>query len=76
MTGPAEELIDAGYALEIADAPLVHHGLTLADLAHVLDLQRAGVIPREHGRQLLGLLLDTLDVPAEEFPYYPSHAEV
>ncbi len=76
MTGPAQELIDAGYALEIADAPLVHHGLTLADLAHVLDLRAAGVIPTEPARQLLTLLLDTLDVPAEEFPYDASHGEV
>jgi argininosuccinate lyase len=76
VTGPAEELIDAGYALEIADAPLVHRGLTLADLAHVLDLQSAGVIPQQPAGQLLGLLLDTLDIPAEEFPYDPSHGEV
>lgn len=76
MTEPAEELIDAGYAVEIADAPLVHHGLTLADLAHVLDLRAAGVIPEGPTCQLLALLLDTLEVPAEEFPYDPSHGEV
>jgi argininosuccinate lyase len=76
VTGPAEELIDAGYALEIADAPLVHHGLSLADLAHVLDLHRAGVIPPEPARQLLGLLLDTLEISVEGFPYDPSHGEV
>jgi argininosuccinate lyase len=69
-------MINAGYALEIADAPLVHRGLTLADLAHVLDLRSARVIPREPARQLLRLLLDILDVPAEEFPYDPSHGEV
>ncbi|MGH3823375.1 MAG: lyase family protein, partial [Pseudonocardiaceae bacterium] len=76
MTGPAQELIDAGYALEISDAPLVHRGLTLADLAHVLDLRAAGVMPENPARQLLTLLLDTLDVPAEKFPYDPSHGEV
>ncbi|MGH3882824.1 MAG: lyase family protein [Pseudonocardiaceae bacterium] len=76
MTGPSEELIDAGYALEIADAPLVHHGLNLADLAHVLDLRAAGVIPEQPARQLLALLLDTIDVPAEDFPYDASHGEV
>lgn len=76
MTGPAEELIDAGYALEIADAPLVHRGLTLADLAHVLDLWAARVVPEEPARQLLKLLLDIVDVPAEEFPYDPSHGEI
>lgn len=76
MTGPADELIDAGYALEIADAPLVHYGLTLADLAHVLDLRAAKVVPEEPSRQLLKLLLEVLDVPAEEFPYDPAHGEI
>ena len=76
MTGPADELIAAGYALEIADAPLVHRGLTLADLAHVLDLRTAKVVPEEPSRQLLKLLLDILDVPAEEFPYDPAHGEI
>jgi argininosuccinate lyase len=75
VTGSAPELIDAGYTLEIADAPLVHHCLTLADLAHVLDLWAAGVLPEEPARQLLRLLLDTLDVPAEKFPYDPAHGE-
>jgi argininosuccinate lyase len=76
VTGPADELIAAGYALEIADAPLVHRGLTLADLAHVLDLRTAKVVPEEPSRQLLKLLLDILDVPAEEFPYDPAHGEI
>ena len=33
--GPAQELIDSGFSLENADAPLLHDGLNLADLAHV-----------------------------------------
>ena len=37
--GPAPELIESGFALENADAPLLHHGLNLADIAHVLDLR-------------------------------------
>ena len=36
--GPAPELVEAGYGLELADAPLLHRGLGLADLAHVIDL--------------------------------------
>jgi argininosuccinate lyase len=76
VSGPAEELIDAGYALEIADAPLLHHKLTLADLAHVLDLRAAGMIPQEPAAQLLGLLLATLKIPAEQFPYDPSYGEI
>jgi argininosuccinate lyase len=68
-SGPAPELIDAGYALETADAPLLHHGLGLADLAHVLELREAAVIPAAEARVLLGVLLDLLEIPAAEFPY-------
>ena len=50
---PAVELIEAGFELENADAPVLHHGMNLADLAHLLDLASAGVIPAEGARQLL-----------------------
>ena len=68
-SGPAPELVEAGYALETADAPLLHHGLGLADLAHVLELHDTAVIPVADARVLLGELLDVLEIPAEEFPY-------
>lgn len=67
--GPAPELVEAGYALELADAPLLHHGLGLADLAHVLTLLDVGVLPAQHAATLLAELLRMLDVPAHEFPY-------
>jgi argininosuccinate lyase len=35
----------ASFALEIADAPILYAGLHLADLAHILVLRDAGVIP-------------------------------
>jgi argininosuccinate lyase len=72
---PAAELIAAGFGLENADAPLLHHGITLADIAHVIDLARAGVVPPDPARRLLTLLLDTLQIPAEEFPYRPEYGE-
>ena len=37
QTGPAQELIESGFALENADAGFLHRGLNLADVAHVLD---------------------------------------
>ena len=43
--GPAPELIESGFALENADAGFLHHGLNLADLAHVLDLARRDIVP-------------------------------
>ncbi|HYT26024.1 MAG TPA: lyase family protein, partial [Actinomycetota bacterium] len=73
---PAPELVEAGFALEVADAPLLHHGLNLADMAHVLDLRARRVMPEEPARRLLRLLLVAHQTPAAEFPYDPVHGEV
>ena len=72
---PSAELIAAGFALENADAPVLHHGINLADLAHLLDLGSAGVIPPPAARRMLALVLDTMAVPASEFPYDPANGE-
>jgi argininosuccinate lyase len=74
-SGPAPELVAAGYALEIADAPLLHHGLGLADLAHVIALREADVIPPADTAALLTELLDILGTPAEAFPYDPGYGD-
>lgn len=74
-SGPAPELVDSGFALENRDAPYLHDGLNLADMAHVLDLRRRSIIPADAARALLGLLLEVRSVPAEEFPYDPSFGE-
>jgi argininosuccinate lyase len=73
--GPAPELVDSGFALENADAPFLHAGLNLADMAHVLDLLRREIIPRDAGRQLLALLVEVNAMPAEAFPYDPAFGE-
>ncbi|GAA1840318.1 argininosuccinate lyase [Pseudonocardia ailaonensis] len=75
QTGPAPELVESGFALENADAGFLHHGLNLADLAHVLDLARRGIVPGPAEKALLGLLLEVLEIPAEEFDYDPSYGE-
>ncbi len=74
-SGPAPELVEAGYALEVADAPLLHRGLGLADLAHVVALAEAGVAPAADAAVLLSTLLEWLDTPAEEFPYDPLYGD-
>lgn len=74
-SGPAPQLVTAGYEAEIADAPLLHHGLNLADLAHVMELYRAGVIASEPTAMLLSTLLDFLDTRAEAFPYDPLYGD-
>jgi argininosuccinate lyase len=73
--GPAPELIESGFALENDDASFLHRGLNLADIAHVLDLGRRGLIPGDAQRTLLGLLLEVTEIPAEEFPYNPAYGE-
>ena len=73
--GPAQELIDSGFHLENADAPLLHAGLNLADLAHVLDLRGRGVIPATPAARLAALLLQTHRTAPEDFPYDPSYGE-
>ena len=72
---PAAELIDSGFYLENADAPILHHGMNLADLAHLLDLASSGVIPPDAARRLLALLLEVSEIPAGDFPYDPANGE-
>jgi len=74
-TGAAPELIDSGFALENADAPFLHRGLNLADMAHVLDLARRGLVPPNAQQALLELLLAADATPADEFPYDPNLGE-
>lgn len=74
-SGAAPELTEAGFAVEIADAPLLHEGLNLADLAHVLALHEAGVMPDEAASALAGLLLEVHAQPASSFPYDPHYGE-
>jgi argininosuccinate lyase len=64
---PAPELVAAAFRMELADAPVLHGGLGLADLAHVIALGEAGVIPAADEARLLGLLLELRDVPLERF---------
>jgi argininosuccinate lyase len=73
--GPAQELIDSGFELENADARFLHDGLNLADIAHVLDLGRRGLVPPRAQHELLSLLLEVSDVAAEDFPYDPAYGE-
>jgi argininosuccinate lyase len=68
-SGPAPELVEAGYALEIGDAPLLHRGLTLADLAHLAELVECGALTRDEAAPVGAALLKLLDVPSAEFPY-------
>ena len=71
----APELVESGFALENADAPFLHQGLNVADIAHVLDLLRRDIIPPEAARDMLGLLLEVHAMSWEDFPYDPEFGE-
>ena len=68
-SGPDEALVIAGYGLELADAPLLHDGLFLSDLAHVIGLSERGLIPGDVSARLLAAILDMSTIQADEFPY-------
>ncbi|MFE3452610.1 lyase family protein [Nonomuraea sp. NPDC059194] len=72
---PAEELVAAGYAWEMADAPWLHHALGLADLAHCVELADRAILPERARGPLLGALLDLAAMPAEAVGYDPRCGE-
>ena len=74
-TKAAPELIDSGFQWENDDAPYLHDGLNLADIAHVMDLSRRGLLPAEAERSLLEILLEVCEIAAEDFPYDPHLGE-
>lgn len=73
--GPAPELIEAGFGWEIADAGVLHHGLNIADFAHILDLHHRAIISDDVARELLSVLLEAHRRDASDFPYDPHHGE-
>jgi argininosuccinate lyase len=75
VEGPAPELIQAAFALETSYGPLLHWGMSLADLAHAVVLAEAKIVPAEAGRQLLAALLELHAIPANEFPFDPARGD-
>ena len=76
MPDYAPELIAGGFAIEVADADLLHTSLNLADLAHTLVLIREQVIPPTAAERLLGALLEAHHTPVAEFDYDPAMGEL
>jgi argininosuccinate lyase len=70
-----EELVDAGFGLEMADASLLHDGFALADLAHVLALAELDVLGDDDVTLLLAALLQIAAVAPEDFPYDPAFGD-
>ncbi len=74
-SGPSPHLVEAGYALELADAAFLHRGLCLADLAHVLELDEIGVLPEGAAAALCRELLGFWSTSVEDFPYDPTYGD-
>jgi argininosuccinate lyase len=65
--------VEAGYELELADAPLLARGFGLADLAHAIALE---AIPADDRRALVGAVRQLLDEPIEIDSRYGDLANV
>jgi argininosuccinate lyase len=74
--GPAPELMQSAFRLEINDAPILWPGLSLADLAHVIMLLEVGVVPDAVGARLLEMLLELHQHPLADFPMNPALEDV
>ena len=71
----AAELVEGGFAVEVADAPLLHEGLNLADVAHLVVLGEQGLVPHEAAARLFAVLLDAQRTPVAQFGYDPGLGE-
>ena len=70
--GPAPELIQSANRLEVAYGPTLAKGLSLADLAHVIMLAEAEIIPQQAAQTLLASLLTVHHMPVEDFVFDPA----
>ncbi|MCY4367892.1 MAG: argininosuccinate lyase [bacterium] len=73
--GPSDALVESGYSIEVDDAEFLHRGLGLADLAHLLELSDAGVVPDNDAGRLGTQLLALLETTASDFPYDPVYGD-
>lgn len=73
---PAPELVQSANQLELDYAPFLFKGISLADIAHVLMLSEAGIIPKEVTPKLLEVLLKVHKIPVENFVFDPVLGDV
>ena len=66
---PAPELVSSGFRMEVNDSALLYHGMSLADLAHVIMLIEIDLIPQDARVALLSALLEMHSLPAEDIDF-------
>jgi argininosuccinate lyase len=76
MTGELDPLAASGYSWEIADAPVLHDALNLADLEHALELRAIGALADADAVTLISGLLMLHGTAHEEVGYDPSNGEL
>ena len=69
MTGELDALAASGYSWEIADAPVLHDALNLADLEHALELRAIGALADADAVTLISGLLMLHGTAHEEVGY-------
>ncbi len=74
-SGPSPLLVATGFSTESRQARYLHRGFGLADLAHVLALRDAGVLPGAAGARLLAALTDLLQQRSDELAYDPADGD-
>jgi argininosuccinate lyase len=75
-SGPAHELIQSANRLEVANAPALYEGLSLADMAHVIMLMETGIAPWASGQELLAALLEAHATPIDDLALDPAWGDV
>jgi argininosuccinate lyase len=73
---PADELIHTAYARETGDAAILYEGMSLADLAHVLELIDSTIIASGVGGKLLAALLQIHPTPPADLAFDPARGDV
>lgn len=68
----APELIRSANRLEISNASVLYNELSLADMAHIIMLIEAEIVPKKSGIKLLEAFLEAHAIPLNEFPLDPS----
>lgn len=75
-SGPSDIAARTAFAHELLAAPHLWDGLALADLAHALALDAAGLLPPDARRPLFDALLETLEIRLDDVDLDPAVGDV
>lgn len=74
--GPSDLLATTAFAHELEAAPYLWRGLAMADLAHAIALDDAGLLPADVCGELIAALLRTTEIPWESADLDPAVGDV